>query len=465
MLQYCHQMHGVFSLSNHPTFIFLPAEINAQGFTLNYQLDQTHFSEQYQIEGLPADFAQRMQSDGLQKLLAYLSLAAGVSYFKLAPFSQIKTELLALDTVESQFFNKLYVNGLAEFAYRNELDLTQACQFPVGKADASPATPTLAPLQAKALNKEQAQALVLIGGGKDSLVSIQKLKTAGYKQRLFAVNPAQPIADCVKAADLPYTFVRRKLDPELFKLNEAGALNGHVPITAIISFVAAIVAQLVGCDAVITSNEASANEATLMVNGRAVNHQYSKSIEFEADFKALSDSHLASSVAYFSLLRPYSEFAIVSQFIKSTEYDAVFTSCNRAFKIYQQKSKTRWCLACPKCHFVYLMFAAQDIPKSRLLAIFSGDPLADINYLDSFASLVGLTQHKPWECVGEKLESAACIYLLSQKTEFKNSPIVMALLPKLLEHYGQSQLQNAVTQLKKLHPHWVPALYMEALNA
>ncbi|WP_017444990.1 hypothetical protein [Gayadomonas joobiniege] len=448
-------------MSHQQTFSFLPADLSAQGFTLNYQLGETLFKEHYQIEGRATDVAAALSNDEGHKRLTYLSLAAGVSYFKLAPFSQIKTPIKDLERAESEFFNKLYVNGLAEFAYRNQLDLTQACQFPVGQGVSENAKTRS--LQDASSQNEQ-NALVLIGGGKDSLVSIEKLKAAGIKQTLFAVNPAQPIIDCIKTSGLPYIFVRRQLDPELFKLNEAGALNGHVPITAIISFTAMLVAYLFGFTAVITSNESSANEATLIFNGRAVNHQYSKSLEFEQDFKAFSVSHLSDDIDYFSLLRPYSEFNIVSQFIRQQHYDDVFTSCNRAFKLYHEKSKTRWCLSCPKCHFVYLMFAAQPLSSERLQAIFAGNPLSDIGNLDSFTSLVGLSEHKPWECVGEKLESAACLYLLGHKPNFAQSSVVKALLPEVIEHYGEPQLELAVKHLTQLHDHYIPDAYLEALN-
>ena len=52
---------------------------------------------------------------------------------------------------------------------------------------------------------------------------------------LFALGDAEPIAACIAAAGLPYIRVRRRLDPGLFEAQPGGALNGHVPITGILS--------------------------------------------------------------------------------------------------------------------------------------------------------------------------------------------------------------------------------------
>ena len=58
-----------------------------------------------------------------------------------------------------------------------------------------------------------------------------------------------------------------------------------MPVTGILSAIAVMAAVLDGRDAVVMSNEWSASVGTLEAGGRVVNHQYSKSMAFEAGFR------------------------------------------------------------------------------------------------------------------------------------------------------------------------------------
>ena len=79
----------------------------------------------------------------------------------------------------------------------------------------------------------------------------------------------------------------REIDPQLLRSRELGFLNGHVPVTGIISAIAVLAATLDGRDAVVIANEWSASIPTLEVDGVPVNHQYSKSGTFEAAFRGV----------------------------------------------------------------------------------------------------------------------------------------------------------------------------------
>ncbi|WP_440904142.1 hypothetical protein ACMZOO_15035 [Catenovulum sp. SX2] len=424
-----------------------------QQIVLNYHADNYHF-----VETLSFDFPQHQFpaiSADLDKLLNYLLIVAGVSYLKLSPYAQLQHNSISLSSNASDFFTQLYRMGLAEFAYRNRLDLTDKCRFH-SSSEVERQGDTVNPSQTK--TEQRHKALVLIGGGKDSLVSIEALKQQDVEVILFAVNPAKPIIDCAKAAGLPLITVKRQLDEKLFELNAQGGLNGHVPITAIISFIASFVAIALGCDYVVTSNEASASEATVVHNGVEVNHQYSKSSAFERDFSQLLANELTVPFRYFSLLRQQTEMRIVKQFCQTDKYDAVFTSCNKAFKLREKKSQQRWCLACPKCQFVHLMFAVAGISEQRMSQIFAGNPLKNIEFLADYQSLVGLTTEKPWECVGEKLESAVAIYILSQQANSQDWPIVKKLAPEVVKNYGAGLLQRSENDLMSLRQeHFIPA--------
>jgi len=81
-------------------------------------------------------------------------------------------------------------------------------------------------------------------------------------------------------------------------LNAAGYLNGHVPISAYYAFYACFVAVLLGYKFVSISQERSSNEGTVDFHGLSVNHQYSKTFEFEEKFRKYFTSVLASDLEY-----------------------------------------------------------------------------------------------------------------------------------------------------------------------
>ena len=360
---------------------------------------------------------------GFEAALAALNVLAGVSYYK--AFAPETIEILsgAFSKEQVFFFEDLYLNGLGEFAVRNGVDLSNRARFEC----ASTSQPVAGDAEAAVLTR---RAAVLVGGGKDSLVSVEALRAADEPIVLFAVNPKKPILDCAAASDLPLISIARHLDPQLFELNAAGALNGHVPITAIVSFIALAAAFVHGFDCVVLSNERSANEPTLEHNGVAVNHQFSKTAGVEGAIRRYVSRNVASNLAYFSLLRPLSELHIARLFGKVERYDDVFTSCNRAFQLRATTAPARWCCNCPKCRFTFLMLATA-LPKERMLRIFGRNLLDDATQRVGYEELAGLSGHKPWECVGEIGESCAAVLRLAARPEWRDSLLLKELAPRL----------------------------------
>ena len=260
---------------------------------------------------------------GFEAALEALALVAGVSYYKAFLPPHIGYRGVNPDAGQRRFFQELYVDGLGEFGVRNAVAIDGHIDFDL--ADAGPARPAA---QTARLPRRSA---VLIGGGKDSLVSTEMLRAAGEPLTLFAVNPKKPILDCAAASGLPFVRVERRLDEKLFALNEQGALNGHVPITAIVSFIALASAFVHGFDAVILSNERSANQGNLTRDGREINHQFSKTAGLERGLSDYVERYIDGKLAYFSLLRPLSEAHIAQLMARTSLYDGAFTSCNRAF--------------------------------------------------------------------------------------------------------------------------------------
>jgi UDP-N-acetyl-alpha-D-muramoyl-L-alanyl-L-glutamate epimerase len=277
-------------------------------------------------ERLSFDFSPQQPTqattDVLDRVYRLIFLLSGVSYYKAFIPKLLICEAFELDEKTAEFLHKFYNKGLAEFAFRNELSLEGHFRFQSNSVSAALPIPLDLPRKT----------LVPIGGGKDSIVTVECLKQSGDPLLLFSLGDAEPINACIAAANLPFIRVRRQLDETLLELNRAGALNGHVPITGILSAIALAGAVMSGCDAVVMSNEHSANIPNLQFNGVEINHQFSKSLEFEQDFAEYVEHFISPSISYFSLLRPLSEIEIARRFAKYPQYFGKFRSCNTAFR-------------------------------------------------------------------------------------------------------------------------------------
>ncbi len=377
----------------------------------------------------------RAASPAFARLLDLTAMVLGVSYFKLLAPLTIAAPQIALTEAERTFVIDVYENGLGEFYARN--DLKRFGRLSLETAARTEETP-LEPLPARAL--------LPIGGGKDSLVSVELLEAAGVDYAPFAVNPKGPILSSVEKIGRPPVYVRRTLDPEMIRLSrEPGFYNGHVPSTAINSMIASLASMLFGFDRIVLSNERSASEGNVDFDGREANHQHSKSLDFERLIAGVLSGATGGQLSYFSLLRPYSEARIAALFARETRFDRVFSSCNENFKLAGHDGPL-WCGRCPKCHFVFLIFAPV-MDKARLTGIFGQNLLDQPAHERSFRELTGLAGQKPWECVGEIEEAAACLWTLTQRAEWREDAIVALLKDDLLRQYGQDRLESAREEL------------------
>ena len=363
--------------------------------------------------------------------LKLLHLIAGVSYYKAGVPSKIVVD--GLDAETAAFMDDVYRHGLAEFAYHNALDVRGRIRFP--QTNDEPKKDVAEPLQ-----ELPRRTLVPIGGGKDSLVSVEMLQRAHEPSTAVWIGDSALIAACAERTGLPRLNIKRHLAPGLFDYNKAGAYNGHIPVTAINSAILICAAIVYGFDAIAFSNERSASAATLEYEGQSVNHQWSKGIDFERALRKYTKSHIASNLDYFSLLRPLSELAVTHAFSRTATYDDVFSSCNRNFRIRGDKPADRWCGQCPKCHFVFLALAP-FVSKPRLLGIFGHNLLDDASLASAFDALLEYRNHKPFECVGEGQESRAAMFTLSQRPEWKEDAIVARFADEILPQLDRPALR------------------------
>ena len=345
-------------------------------------------------------------NDPILRLLVFnLGLVETISYYKTVCPEKVVIKCGSLSAAQKDWWRKLYFNGLGEFLYRNGITVSvdRLVRFECS---------TTTDDEPSVLHDDRTYSgcLVPVGGGKDSVVSLELLK--GEEITTYVVNENATATNVINKCDHKkgvYT-AKRTLDPEIIRMNEEGYMNGHIPISAVFAVSSVITAYLCGFKYIALSNETSANEST--VPGTKVNHQYSKSYEFEEDFDEYIEGLIDSDIHYFSLLRPFTEAQIAAVFAaKGRDYYEVFRSCNRGSK------KGIWCCACPKCLFVYIILSP-FIEEEELTAIF-GEKLLDKESLDKdFRELVGLDDNKPFECVGTRSEVVACLkdYIEKGKT-------------------------------------------------
>ncbi|WP_101925913.1 MULTISPECIES: UDP-N-acetyl-alpha-D-muramoyl-L-alanyl-L-glutamate epimerase [Luteimonas] len=392
------------------------------------------------------------------RALRLLHLIAGVSYYKAAVPADIRIDDYAIDADTAALLEDVYVHGLGEFAYRNGLDLHGKIRFPHdAPADA----------EATALGL-RTHALVAIGGGKDSLVSIEALRALGIEQTVSWIGGSQLIRVCAERTGFPTLNIGRQLAPELFDYNRQGAWNGHIPVTAINSAILVLAAVLHGVDQVVFSNERSASYGSLIVDAdgattREVNHQWSKGWAFERAFGDHVQRHVAADLHYYSLLRPLSELAVARQFAKTDRYDAYFSSCNRNFHLLGERPVNRWCGICPKCHFVFLALAP-FMPKPRLVAIFGRNLLDDPAQIPGFDALLEYRDHKPFECVGEGRESRAALAALAQRPEWREDAVVVRFARDILPQLGDD-VADIASLLVVDDEHRIPPALWDGLRA
>jgi UDP-N-acetyl-alpha-D-muramoyl-L-alanyl-L-glutamate epimerase len=376
-------------------------------------------------------------AEAFERVLVFLGAVLGISYYKAAVPPRYTIVPEGLTGAALAFLRSAVPLGLAEFAYR------------AGRAGlVTPTIATLGGVAADAASRAMADArlrapLVPVGGGKDSVVSVALLGGAGLDVTQVAVNPNSIIERVMAGADAPAVSVRRRIDPALLDWNANGALNGHVPVTAMNILICVAQSLLLGAGPVVMSNEASASEATLDWHGTAVNHQWSKSIEAEI---ALGHA-LAAQTGYadlsFSLLRPFSELGIARLFGATSGFEHLIVSCNRAYRM--SGAAPSWCGDCDKCRFVFLAFAA-TLGLERTVAIVGRDLFDDGSQVAGYEALLGLGLHKPFECVGEIRESQVAMSLALRDPVLRDSVVGRTLLAaapwldQATERYGEAVL-------------------------
>lgn len=393
------------------SFLFDSYSLDATKTVLSftYQAGVDRFEEKL---FLPKPISDSVDKRVLNALLFNLHLALGISYWKMRCIPRIEIKSGVLSSEQAQFWNLVYTKGLGEFYFRNKIDFRNLVSFPVSE------NATVQPRSLSFLKRE----LVGIGGGKDSVVTWERLKKDGISAMGLIIETQkkyETINELLKVGDIPVMRVRREIDRKLVELkNSSSYHNGHIPISMIYAWIGVFLTVIYDYQAFVVSNEKSADEGNTQLYGMAINHQWSKSKEFEDAFVSYVHSNISPSISYYSPLREMTELEIVKEFISYPQYRAVVSSCNRNFSVTNTLRGRRWCGECPKCAFAFLLFAAY-LPKKEVIEMFGKNMVEDPSLIGLFRDLVGRGGIKPFECVGTFEEAQLAVKMIEKKGEFE----------------------------------------------
>ena len=369
----------------------------------------------------------QLSKDFLESLIFHIGMVELISYWKAICPAKVIIKDYKLSDKQISFWKKIYYHGLGEFFYLNSIETSMEdfmqieCQSErIGKAS----------------NIElDSGSIIPVGGGKDSVVSLELLKNKEGSNLALIMNPrgASTATANIAGFEGKTIEIKRFLDKKLLDLNAQGYLNGHTPFSALLGFITILSAALAQKKYIALSNESSANESTVV--GTDVNHQYSKSLEFETDFRNYVEEFITPDIKYFSLLRPISELQIASLFAKSPQYFYDFKSCNAGSK------QNIWCGNCSKCLFTFIILSP-FIKPDELVKIYGNNLLDDEDLKLYFDELTGIADVKPFECVGTVDEVNAALCLAVKQYDSKH-------LPFLLRYYIDSHLFAQCTSVDK----------------
>lgn len=428
-------------------------------FTPRWEFSKKHKDINYEKEEI------------IHKLAFQLGLVELISYWKCACSPQVRIQAGSIDEEQIAWWKMQYFLGLGEFFYTNKIETDlldfmrmECCYEPADIKDVKSGDAKVGDIKEEDVEAEDVKSenvnteniksenikaygvkedmfktdfvksgcLIPVGGGKDSLVTLELLSDRKDSNLCYMINYKDASMRSARLAgytDEDILIAKRTLDSKLLTLNKEGYLNGHTPFSAIVAFSSVLAAYLYDKEYVALSNESSANEST--VEGTDVNHQYSKSYKFECDFIKYEEKYINSGVHYFSLLRPFSELQIAKFFAKHPKYYGAFRSCNVGSK------EDKWCGVCPKCLFVYVILSPFIHPH-KLIEIFGRDLLNDESLIPIFDKLIGIAPEKPFECVGtcDEVNTAICM-AIEKWTADKEE------LPKLYQYYQEKETYSS----------------------
>lgn len=351
-----------------------------------FKCGEFEFTPKLILKNIDSNCAESLK-DNVDNLIFNIGMVELLSYWKAFCSPKIVVDAGHLDEYQTKWWKKLLINGMGQYFYENKIDFRDDEFVEIQS------------IQKNTINNpvviNSNKILVPVGGGKDSSVTLEILKNNYSEVSAFLLNPSKASNETVKVAGVESIMIERVIDPRLTDLNSKGFLNGHTPFTALLSFTSLLVGIIGDYKYVVFSNEQSSNEDNVKYLENSINHQYSKSLEFENDFREYNQKYL-SDINYFSFLRPIYDIQIAKIFSQFNNYYSVIRSCNVG-----QKTET-WCGKCPKCLSTFILF--YPFMKDDAIKIFGKNLLEDESLKPILKSLITDSEVKPFECVGTRHE-------------------------------------------------------------
>jgi len=395
----------------YPEFVYESFEYKLRGkdllISFCFKSSELEFNPSLVVKDVPL---KKLDISVLDNLVFNLGMIEMFSYWKAVCSQKIVVKASSLDKKQIKWWKDILINGMGQYFYENKIDFTASDFVEIVSTGSSKFK------KGKVIGKG---ILLPIGGGKDSAVTLELMKKFKKDVDCFALNPVSNVKEMFKVSGYKRMIVvERKIEDKLLLLNRKGYLNGHTPFVAYLSFLTVLVSVLFNKKFIVFSNEDSSNEGNVKWKGYEINHQYSKTYDFEKKFREYSSSYLVNGLEYFSVLRLLYEIQIARIFSYMKDYFPVFLSCNEAQKTYSgTKKKTgKWCGQCSKCLFVY-MILYPFVSKDELLSIFGSDLFEKKELLPILKELIGEKEVKPFECVGTRKEALVALYLSYKKGE------------------------------------------------
>jgi hypothetical protein len=446
------------------------ASVTGSGVRIDFAfaVGDLRFGPAVEFTGLTAAETARVATPTARRMIRALAIVEAFSYWKALCSPVIEVALPAPDASELDWWQSFWPGAMGEFFYRNGIDYTAegfltvtaapAPEPPAGPAtsasdgavpdgavpdgavpdSAVPDSPVLgSPISdipkmdnprsdgiAPTGDAVAESPLVLFSGGKDSLALARVIGSGGAgATEFFLYNPAARQRELARslAAGGRILEVRRAILPELLQLNAAGHPNGHTPFSAYLAIAAMLAGYLRGSESVVAGNSRSDDEPNVeSYLGRPVNHQWTKSYEFEAALSAYRHRWLPSAPSYSSPLRPLHELQIIASLSGDIDGYLRSASCNRL-------RGEGWCRACAKCAWVFLATAAL-FGHELAITKTGGDMFADPALAGTYAEMAGLTGTKPFECTGSEDEVRTAIRAVGQGHKPDDFPALASCL-------------------------------------
>lgn len=404
--------YNSYSINEDDEAIYLEYEFEIPGLT-KFMPKLSILKKEMQFKSLENNYVKNMVFN--------IGLIELISYWKSTCSPKIIIKCGYLNEEQISWWKKLYFYGLGELLYTNNIKTNINDLLDIKCLESNKEI-----ISDENIEDNFEGYIVPIGGGKDSVVTLETLKIDRNKDYCLIINPKPVTLKCAEIAGLGYNNIieiKRSIDQNLIELNKKGFINGHTPFSAMLAFVSYFVAYLLSKKYIALSNENSANESNVV--GEKINHQYSKSFEFECDFEEYAEKYLKMPIKYFSFLRPLNELQIAKIFSKHEKYHKVFKSCN----VGSKEKEWKWCLNCAKCLFAYIILSPY-LYKNKLVSIFGADMFENKDLLETFIELTGNGENKPFDCVGTYEEVNFAISKTIENIESRNET-----LPYLLQYY------------------------------